>query len=201
MLTILSNDPGASTKNAGYGYAVIQVRQHRGKIGCRILENGVVPIPNTITQLKDSKLYLVQRDAYLAFMAEKFSLYPDIAAIVAERYMARGRTGATGEYVNHMLGILAVTYPDLPIKWMSAASWKNAVRRAGVDLDKLYKVCRTTKHQLDACLQGIWAGCFAYGHKDFGDIDLKKVLPKLLDKIEATSVAPLINRKLKRKKR
>ena len=200
MLTILSNDPGASIKVAGYGYAVVQVRRKDKRLACRILENGVVPMDATITQLKDSKLYLVQREAYLKFMGSKMKAFPGIQAIVAERYMSRGRMGATGEYVNHMLGALGTTYPNLPVKWMSAASWKNAVRRSDVDLDYTYKIVRTTKHQLDACLQGIWAACFAFKEKDFGSFQLKKLLPGLLDQIEATSTAPLHNRKIKRKK-
>ena len=99
MLTILSNDPGASTKNPGYGYAIIQIRRHKGKLGCRILENGVVPIENTITQLKDSKIYKQQKTAYLQFLAKKIRTY-SVQAIVAERYMSRGSfAGSTGSEI------------------------------------------------------------------------------------------------------
>jgi hypothetical protein len=82
------------------------------------------------------------------------------------------------------------------IKVIPAATWKNAVKRAGIDLKAEYKRVRVTPHQLDAVLIGLYIGFRGYGRKDFGDVDLPAIWDSILDQVELTSTNRLINRKV-----
>jgi hypothetical protein len=193
-LTILALDPGSRN----FGEAIIQIQKKEGKLACRVIENG--KLTHTVTQLKDSSLLRAELQAYLKFIATKLKKYPFIQAIVAERFMSRGKSqsGSANEYINIMLGALLQEYKHLPIKVMPSAVWKNAVRRAGIDLKYSYKIVGVETHQLDACLIGIWSGCQAFGQKDFGTLNIKQNWNKLLTQIEKTSTEKLHIRRIKR---
>ena len=69
--------------------------------------------------------------------------------ILAERYMSRGRNGATIEYVNQMLGALEYASP-YEVTQISASTWKNRLKRI-FDLKQFYKECyRVEPHEIDA---------------------------------------------------
>ena len=66
------------------------------------------------------------RDSYFKFLTE---VNPD--CVLAERFMARPgvQSGATGEYINVMLGIIAVVNASkgVPTHLVTSAQWKNYI--------------------------------------------------------------------------
>lgn len=192
MLRIFTADPGSSN----YGFAVVEVYKHRNTLRFNVVLNGLCK--STVRQLASSKRLRSEMIAYQQFIRTIRRKYQP-NAIGAERYMPRGIGGNTIELVNFMIALLLDSKPHLPVKVIPAAQWKNAVKRAGVDLKAAYKDVATTPHQLDACLIGLYLGCMAYGHKDFGPIKLKKEWAKLLAQVEGSSQEPLNRNKLKRR--
>lgn len=192
MKTIFSHDPGT----ANYGYGVTQVHQTEDrKMRIRVLENGLCA--STIRSLNSLSARKIERDGYVDFLKQiKAKHNPDI--LCGERFMTRGIKGPTVESVNIMLGALEnniVFWPRM-VKMIPAATWKNAVNRSGVDLKAEYKRTRVTPHQLDAVLIGLYIGFQGFGRKDFDGIDLPDIWDSLLDQIELTTTARLINRKV-----
>jgi len=188
-MLLFANDPGTTN----YGYAIV-VGKKRGanSVVPTVLENGLVPC--TIKNLKDHKERRKQRDEYKEWAARKIEQY-DVRAIIGERYMTRGINGPTVECVNMMLGVLQSF--GLPDVYIPAATWKNGLTRAGIDLKQEYKFCRTTPHQLDASLIGYYGLCRGFGIKDFGDLTQKQ-FDKFMQQVEDTSTEDLFNRKLKK---
>jgi hypothetical protein len=190
---ILSLDPGT----ANFGYAVVDIARHPKKaksVVFRVLENG--KCPSTVCTLKSSPVLREEMSRFEYWLGSLVSEYePD--AVAAERFMTRGIKGPTVECVNIMIGMVTVLVPR-PFKIMPAATWKNAVNRSGVDLKSAYKLTSVSPHQLDASLIGLYTGCAAYHLKDFGELDLQSVMPKLFVNLEETATVPLINRKLDR---
>lgn len=192
VITISSHDPGT----ANYGYAVVQLTKQAQRIKFRVLENGLCP--TTVKNLKDVKAHRLEVEAYMAWLRSLKARY-DLDAVCVERFMTRGIKGPTVECVNQMIGGMEMgPLRGINLKMMPAATWKNAVTRAGVDLKATYKIARVTPHQLDACLIGIYTGHQGFKVKDFGPTDLAASMPRLLDQIEATSTEKLINRKARR---
>lgn len=191
MKTIFSHDFGS----ANYGYGITQVKLVGDRILFRILENGLCP--STIRDLSSIKQRRTERDGFVDWLTKIRDQHnPDVLA--GERYMTRGIKGPTIESVNIMIGAVENSpafWPQM-IKVIPAATWKNAVKRAGIDLKAEYKRVRVTPHQLDAVLIGLYIGFRGYGRKDFGDMDLPSIWDKILDQVELTSTNRLINRKV-----
>lgn len=189
MLTLLSSDPGSTN----YGFAVVQFKKDGDDLRFRIVENGLCR--STVNSLKDSKTLASQLTEYEKFIRALITKH-NADGLCAERYMTRGINGPTVEYVNFMLGVMMQS-SKLPVRLWPAVVWKNAMKRAGVDLKYWYKYCRTTPHQLDAALIGIYTGHFAYGHKDFGPTDIEKAMPRIIEQVESTTEEKLFKRKLR----
>lgn len=146
---ILAHDPGS----VNYGYALVAGRVQGKRLKVRILESG--KLTNTITQMKKRRLRTRQREAYVKEIEVLVKKYkPDW--MIAERYMTRGIRGLLVECVNSMLGSLEARVP-IPCVLVPAVTWKQEWNRTGLDLKALYKVVRTTPHQLDAVMMGIFA--------------------------------------------
>lgn len=188
-MRMMSHDPGTSN----YGYAIVEgvKRKGDGVLQFRVLENGLAPV--TIKNLKDHKERRKQIVAYQEWCAALIEKY-DVEALFGERYMTRGISGPTIESVNMMLGVLQCF--GLPDVFIPAATWKNAVTRCGIELKEEYRYCRTTPHQLDASLIGVYGLHHVYGFKGFGDRFGQRTFDKLVTQVEDTSTARLFNRKL-----
>lgn len=185
-LTVMAHDPGSRN----YGYSCVKATQVRnGKIQVSVLENGLCPVP--INQMKSGKTLREGLAIYKRWTMELFDKH-GIQFVVAERFMTRGGKGPTIEAVNMMLGALVLG--DVPCKVLPAAQWKNALRRADIDLSYWYKWAKVTPHQLDACLIGVYVCSMLYGFKGVDALDLKKRMKSLVLEIEKTSEERLINR-------
>lgn len=190
-LTVMAHDPGSRN----YGFSVVEATQVRGgKIKVSVLENGLCPVP--INQMKSGKTLREGLSVYKQWTLELFAKY-GIQFVVAERFMTRGGKGPTIEAVNMMLGALVLG--DIPCKVLPAAQWKNAMRRAEIDLAYWYKWAKVTPHQLDACLIGVYVCSMLYGFKGVDALDLKKRMKSLVLEIEKTSGEKLINRQARKK--
>ncbi len=191
-LVLMSHDPGSRN----YGYGVIKATKVvGGKIQVKVLENGLCPVP--VSQMKsgsDLRKGLATYKSWYLKIANRYK----IQFVVAERFMTRGGKGPTIEAVNMMLGALMLG--DVPCKVLPAAQWKNAMRRAGIDLAQWYKWAKVTPHQLDACLIGVYTCSMLYGFKGMDALDLKKRMKSLVLEIEKTSKERLINRQTRKDK-
>lgn len=186
MLTVMAHDPGS----ANYGFAVVRAQTApRNRLKVTILKNGLCP--DKVKVLKSGSHLRASLLAYRKWYAQVVREY-NVQFLVAERFMTRGGKGPTIEAINMMLGVLLCG--DLPCKVMPASQWKNAVRRAGVELDDWYTWAKITPHQLDACLIGVYMASVLYGHKGFDGVPLKTLFKKLVLEAEKTSTEPLINR-------
>ncbi len=190
-LVVMAHDPGSRN----YGYSCVKATQIRGgKIKVSVLENGLCPVP--VNQMKSGKTLREGLAAYKAWTSELSAKY-GVQFVVAERFMTRGGKGPTIEAVNMMLGALVLG--DVPCKVLPAAQWKNAMRRADIDLAQWYRWAKVTPHQLDACLIGVYICSMLYGFKGVDALDLKKRLKSLVLEIEKTSKERLINRQIRKK--
>lgn len=143
---VLAMDPGSSNM----GIAVVAVND----IGnVKVMANSIVTNP-----VYDLTIFGPQRDKFLAEIDRWVSLYKPNGFII-ERFQTRGLLGPLVEYVSTMIGLIAGRYPEIPIKLVTAATWKNEFHRRfeTCTLDDLYKESRTTPHQLDACYMGVFA--------------------------------------------
>lgn len=190
LLTILSSDPGY----VSYGYSVVQFAKAKNRLKFRIIENGMCR--DTVSNLKDGKTLRNQLNAYNAFITNLIDQH-SVDGLCGERFMTRGINGPSVEMVNFMLGVM-ITSANLPVKLWPAVVWKNACRRKGVDLKHWYKYCKATPHQLDATLIGIYTGYMAYGYKDFGNLNLEKLMPTICERVEETTDEKLVNRKMRK---
>ena len=190
-LVVMAHDPGSRN----YGWSCVKATRVRGgKIKVSVLENGLCPVP--INQMKSGKTLREGLAAYKQWTLDLFTKY-GVQFVVAERFMTRGGKGPTIEAVNMMLGALVLG--DIPCKVLPAAQWKNALRRAEIDLAYWYKWAKVTPHQLDACLIGVYVCSMLYGFKGVDALDLKKRMKSLVLEIEKTSGERLINRQTRKK--
>lgn len=128
--------------------------------------------------------------------------------VAAERFMSRGvRAGTTGEVSNMALGILMLSAvsKSIAIELITPASWKNAYNKSskayGGKLDTLYKLCKTTPHELDAALIGLYGASKRLNPNNkhpFSAVVKKSERNAFLDMLENGSVNPLIDRRRKR---
>lgn len=114
-------------------------------------------------------------------------------AIIAERFQSRGLMGTTIEVVSAMLGALAIKYPKLPLKVITAATWKVPYQRKfDIDLKELYKWCKTEPHQLDASMIGV------YGIEKGLKVDVQLDIDRFIDELESTSLTRLVARQARK---
>lgn len=177
---ILALDPGTTNM----GISLVGVDKD---LNVEVLANAVMthPIHELAVNYKTGfNLFMIEIDRWVQMFE------PD--AIVLERFMTRGggSMGQTIECIGIMIGALSAKY-DLPIKLLSAATWKNAYHRKflGEDLKKTYKICCTAPHQLDATL----IGCYAIGLALQADVHYTP--ESIVHMAEQTSLTKLVNRK------
>lgn len=189
-LIIMCHDPGTTS----YGYSIIRAssvsRGLKPDVKIKVLTNGLCQ--NLVKELKSGRVLRTTLEAHNQW-ARKLEKKFKVQFVAAERYMARGGKGPTIEAVNMMLGKLI--HWDMPCKVIPASQWKNAVRRANVELDTWYKWAKVTPHQLDACLIGVYMSSVLYGHKGFDGLNLERQIKPLILQMEKVSQERLINRK------
>lgn len=189
-ITVLSMDPGTTN----YAASVIRLAQSGDKLKTRVV--GTRLVGNTI--IKPSEVVEEAR----AFRAEIYALehlYGPFDLVVAERFQARGLKGTTIESINMMLGVLAVTYSNLTV--YTASTWKNSFNRKfgnPAALKDLYedlkeltkptpKAERSTVHELDCTLMGIYHACKELDLDPFHMLEGKGKLEAFLKHFEAAS--------------
>lgn len=179
---MLGLDPGS--RNMGISLAAANAQ---GQV--RILANAIVTSP--VDDLVD---FMSSRAVFLAEIERWLNTYKP-HGIIAERFQTRGgaNMGALSEKVTVMLGLIAGRWPSLPIKFITAATWKNDYqRRFDFQLDDVYKLCLTTPHQLDS---GFIA---TYGLERGLQRELSFTPQSIVRDVEASSAVRLINRKVKK---
>lgn len=169
---ILACDPG--TKN--FGIACVGVRD--GKVD--VIASAVLTHP----MYELTADVMRQRELFSKEIRQWFKLYsPNL--VIAERFQTRGNGGPTIETVSLMLGLLGA-FKRIPYKYVIAGQWKNAFNKRWANGDKeflkdLYKDCRTTPHQLDASLIGV------YGLEYALRVELKYNPNRMIEMVETTS--------------
>ena len=175
--SVLSLDPGSSN------FGIACSADVGGKLVLKansVLSN---PMKNMKGDLRSSRIAFLKE---IDYWVSNFNC----KAIIAERYQARGIRGNSGELISMMMGIVLQRYRKLDIQFVTAASWKNDWNRNhDIDLKDLYKVCRTTPHQLDATLIG------AYFLQQKMKRRYEYSLQSLIDGVAGVSCAKLFNRK------
>lgn len=174
---VLAIDPGS----ANMAISVVAANDEKQ---VKIVANSLLKCP-----IYDLTHFNAQRSAFLSEIGQWVDLFQP-NAVVIERFVSRGLHGSLGEYVSSMIGLIGGRYTNLPLLPLMAASWKNAFnRRHPIELDELYPQCRTTPHQLDSCLIGIYG--LEKGLRTQLDYDPVDVMME----VENTSLIKLINRK------
>jgi hypothetical protein len=175
---VLAFDPGS--RNMGISVAAVNAK---GTI--KIMANSIVTNP-----IFDLTSFGLQRDIFIQEIAKWIEVYQP-NGIIIERFQTRGLLGPLIEIVSIMIGIISGRWPHIPIKLITAATWKNEFHRRfeRVTLEDLYKESRTTPHQLDACFMGVFA--LEKGLRTTFDYDPVKIMHSA----ENSSLVRLINRK------
>jgi hypothetical protein len=174
---VLAFDPGS--RNMG----ISCVATAKGRV--KVVANSIVTNP-----VNDLTVFGSRRDLFLEEMDRWITEFQP-RGIVAERFQTRGIGGPLIEQVSSMLGLLAGRYHTLPVKLITAATWKNAFHRRfdTVTLDDLYRESLTTPHQLDSCFIGI------YGLEAGLGTELKFDPRTIVSQAEDTSLVRLINKR------
>jgi len=196
VIKTLSFDPGE--KN--FAYSILEHKYSKNRMLSRSVKNGLFESP--IKHLNDKEKFKAES---IKFHNELGSLLSNsIDIVTVERFMGRGiKIGNLTESANIMIGVVVVkskkitnTFPQL----IPPMTWKNAYNRIVIDdLDACYKICRTSNHQLDASLLGIYSASLFYNITPFSSIKTEKKRDKFLSSIEKTSQTKLIQRREKRK--
>jgi len=191
-LRVLSLDPGSKH----FGIACVGMKDNKPVV----LANSVLTAPlNSMVEFNSL------RHVFLAEISRWINHF-EPHAIVIERFQTRGNGGPLIELVSSMIGLLGGMYSHLPIRAITASTWKNAFNRRfqeelgdmypeaeKLDLKLVYPCVKTAPHPFDASLIGV------YG-LEFG---LKRQLhytPKqIIKQVENTSCLPLRIIKEKRK--
>jgi len=181
-IVVVGHDLGS--KN--YGWAVVRGRLNKSQISLHVIENGM--LLNPIQQLKRRKQLDRHLQKYLEECQSHISQHK-AEFLIAERFQSRGLRGLTVELVGLMLGALWWDL-ELPKQLVAAVTWKNEIKKWGVDLDKVYKKSRTQRHQVDAMFLAIYAII-----KILKAPRQKLKLGHLIKDLESTSKARLINRR------
>lgn len=178
---ILGLDPGKNN----FGIAIVELP--RGSNKPIVISNGILDCP-----LDNIKNHFREGVSHFLVEIEQWVNEYQPSALIAERFQSRGLMGTTVEMVGIMLGALCVHFIDMPMKVITAASWKVPLQRQTEKLDGVYKRCCTTPHQLDAVLQG------CYGLEKGLNVKIQYDLDDLIRQAEETSQEPLIKRKARK---
>jgi hypothetical protein len=175
---VLAIDPGS--RNSGISVVAVNAKEQ-----IKVMANSILTNP-----IHDLTIFGTQRDIFMQEIARWVDVY-EPSGIIIERFQTRGLLGPLIEQVSIMIGIIAGAYPHIPIKLVTAATWKNEFHRRNetVTLDDLYKECRTTPHQLDSAFMGVFA--LEKGLRTTFDYDPIRIMRSA----EASSRVRLINRK------
>jgi len=196
-LKTLTFDPGE--KN--FAYSILEHKYSKNQMISRSVKNGLLETP--IKHLNNRELFRKETTKFHNELVELLS--NNIDAVSIERFMGRGiRVGNMAESVNIMIGVIVVktknmlnVFPQL----IPPMTWKNAYNRIVIDtLDNCYKICRTSHHQMDASLLGIYSASLHYDVIPFSSIKTETRRDKFLSSIEAASQTKLIQRRRKRKR-
>ncbi len=175
---LLALDPGS--RNMGISCVAVNTE---GRV--KVIANSIVTNPvNDLTQFGP------RRDAFLSEIDRWIDQFQP-NGIIAERFQTRGIGGPLIEQVSVMLGLLSGRYHTLPVKLITAATWKNAFHRRfeHATLDELYRESLTTPHQLDSCFIGLYGLEAGLGRElDYEPFDIMK---QAVD----TSLVRLINKR------
>jgi hypothetical protein len=166
---VLGMDPGSRN----FGISLVGI--HKGKI--KVFANSVLMHPvDTLVEFGQAK------EKFLAEIATWMALVP-VNGMVAERFQTRGNGGPLIEQVSVMLGLLAGTYPQIPIKLTIASAWKNKFnKRFDCDLKEIYPEVAVQPHQLDATLIGV------FGLEAGLNTNLEYTPDDIIEQVEATSL-------------
>jgi hypothetical protein len=176
---MLGLDPGS--RNMGISLAAANAKDQ-----VKIIRNAIVTSP-----VDDLVNFMASREVFLTEIARWIHYY-EPHGIIAERFQTRGgaNMGALSEKVTVMLGLIAGRWPSLPIKLITAATWKNDYqRRFEFQLDDIYPVCLATPHQLDSSFIA------TYGLETGLQRKLKFTPESIMRDVETSSAVRLINRK------
>lgn len=190
---VLALDPGS--KN--FGISCVGVKNGKPVV----LANSVLTAPlNTLVD------FAPVRVAFLLEIAQWIEAFRP-KGIIAERFQTRGNSGPLIEYVSVMLGLVAGKWA-LPVKLITASTWKNAFNRRHkdalcarypeapkADLKLVYPDVLTAPHPFDATLIGI------YGLEGALKTQLRYTLRSIIKDVELTSRLPLRVIKPKRGKK
>jgi len=176
---MLGFDPGS--RNMGISLAAANASNK-----VKIVANSIVTSP-----INDLVNFMPARLAFLEEVDRWVTTYQP-HGFIAERFQTRGLLGPLVEQVSVMLGLLAGRYPHIPIKFITAATWKNDYqRRFDFQLDAMYPVCQTTPHQLDASFISV------YGLEKGLQRELDFTPQQIMHDAEVSSCVRLIKRKQK----
>ncbi|QJT70895.1 hypothetical protein GR7B_00097 [Vibrio phage vB_VcorM_GR7B] len=150
-------------------------------------------------------------------MLKRFErLYGRVNLITLERYMGRGTmVGTTIEVCGIMIGIMTNVVQFLgysaDIQLVTSAIWKNAFNRINTKeyessgkkktaqwLNLSYNLCRTSAHELDATLIGLYGAYKSFGIKPYTTQASEYERDRMLGMVEDASMLPLENRRRKR---
>lgn len=183
-LRILAMDPGSRN----FGISCVGIKNNKFVV----LANASLMKP--VDTLVD---FEIAKETFLEEIRSWVKLFKP-NAIIAERFQTRGNGGPLIELVSVMLGLIAGTYPKLPIKFITASTWKNAFNKRfqdelaktypgalKLDLKLVYESILTAPHPLDATLIGIYG--LEYGMKN----KLNYKISQIVKQVEKTSCLPL----------
>ena len=148
-ITALGLDPGYRN----FGWAVLRVRLSSTALSVRIEDFGT--LTHTLLDLVNNPA-----DQLTIFLSDIESLVKrySIQTLSIERFQSRGFRGRSSELTNIMIGSVITRFPTHPWSVITPATWKNAVKRGGVDLKRLYSDLKRamSPHELDACLIALY---------------------------------------------
>jgi hypothetical protein len=177
---VLSLDPGS--RNMGISCVGVDKKDRIQVLANSILTN---PITHLTSGFHASLLvYLKEVDRWVRMYQPH--------GLVMERFQTRGTGGPLIELVSVMIGSICTAYKHLPCKMIVASQWKNQFhRRFEHELDAIYRELLVTPHQLDSSL----IGC--YGLEAGLRRELRYSPESIVRKVEASSLLPLRNRRIK----
>jgi hypothetical protein len=190
---VLAMDPGSRN----FGIALVGLEN--GEPRCYLNSVMMRPVNDLVAFARTKKNFLIEVAGWMKYGP---------SGVVAERFQTRGGGASMGpliEQVSAMLGLIAGSYPELPIKLTIASVWKNSMHRrfadeyrddpeltnekGEFDLRAAYKQISVEPHQLDASLIGI------YGLEQGLDLKLDFDFADWVSQVEASSRIPLRQRR------
>lgn len=185
-ITVLSMDPGTTN----YAASVLKIATVGEQVKIKVI--GTRMVGKAIMEPK----YIVPQ--VRSFQSEIWNLeyhHGPFDLVCAERFQSRGLKGTTIESINMMLGVLAVTFPQLEI--YTASTWKNSANRV-FDLKATYeelkavtkpraKADRRTVHELDCTFMGIYHACKNLDVDPFRMFDSGKRVSSFIQHVDASA--------------